>query len=208
MPIGPAGGTATFRNLPRAKRERIIAAAIDEFGRRNVEEAKISNIVRQAGIPRGSLYQYFDSKEDLYVYLFEMLRAERSEYVKPAFELYKTRPFLEFFEEFYSRDSSFLLRHPKHIELGKVLYSNAHGVSLGLIRTIQGRYRDRFLVGIEYDKEVGRMRADIDSAVLADLCTHFVTDVFIFQNLSERLSLNAVRRHLVGTLDIIRRGVT
>ena len=202
-----AATTATFRNLPSAKRERIINAAIDEFSQRNVEEAKLSNIVRQAGIPRGSIYQYFPSKEDLYVYIFESLRGARYEYERPAFELYKTQPFLTFFEEFYYRDSSYLLRHPKHIELGKVMYSHARGVSMGLIRAIQKRYRDTFLVGIDYDKEHGRMRPDLDATALADLCTHFVTDVFIFQNLSEVVSQSGMKRHLIGTLDIIRRGV-
>jgi hypothetical protein len=47
----------------------------------------------------------------------------------------------------------------------------------------------------------------MDSSVLADLCVHFVTDIFIFQNLSARLSMNGVRKHLKGTMDIIRRGI-
>ncbi|MDR1387625.1 MAG: TetR/AcrR family transcriptional regulator [Propionibacteriaceae bacterium] len=200
--------TQTFRNLPDAKRERVLAAAIDEFSQRSVEDAKISNIVRQAGIPRGSLYQYFANKEDIYIYVFETLRERRLEFVKPAFEYYKTSPFLVFFENFYARDAEFLIQHPKHIELGKIMYSHARGVSLGLIQTLQTRYRDIFLIAIEHDKEHGRIRLDVDSAVLVDLCVHFVTDVFIFQNINQRLSLNGVRKHLTGTLDIIRRGIT
>ncbi|MDR1213789.1 MAG: TetR/AcrR family transcriptional regulator [Propionibacteriaceae bacterium] len=199
--------TQTFHNLPAAKRERVLNAAIEEFSQRSVEEAKISNIVRQAGIPRGSLYQYFATREDLYVYVFETLRERRQESAKPAFKHYKSSPFLTFFEDFYTRDAEFLIHHPKHIELGKVMYSHARGVSLGLIQGIQTRYRDIFLIAIEHDKEKGRIRPDVDSPVLTDLCVHFMTDVFIFQNISQRLSLNGVRKHLKGTLDIIRRGI-
>jgi AcrR family transcriptional regulator len=199
--------TQTFHNLPREKRERVLAAAVDEFSQRNVEEAKISNIVRQAHIPRGSLYQYFETKEDLYVYIFESLREQRTQFVRPAFEYYKTSPFVTFFEHFYTLDSEFLIHHPKHIDLGKVMYSHAQGVSLGLIQSIQRRYRDIFLVAIDYDKENGRIRQDVDPPVLADLCVHFMTDVFIFMNLSRQLSLGSVQKHLAGTLSIIRHGI-
>jgi len=199
--------TPTFRNLPQAKQDRILMAAETEFSQRNVDNAVVSNIVRDAGIPRGSFYQYFASKDDLYVYCFETLREERRRYVEPAFTYYKTQPFLDFFEQFYVRDSSFLLRHPLHIEMGKVMYSHARGVSLGLIQGVQRRYKDIFLVGIDYDRENGRMRKDINAVVLADLCVHFVTDVFIFQNLTELLSLTSMETHFRATVDIIRHGV-
>jgi len=200
--------TPTFLRLPPEKQDRILAAAATEFAQRNVDAAVVSNIVRDAGIPRGSFYQYFLGKDDLYVYIFETYRARRRVYVEPAFAAYKTRPFLDFFEQFYLRDSSFLLSHPQHIEMGKVMYSHARGVSLGLIRSVQRRYKDIFLVGIAYDQEVGRMRPDIDASALADLCVHFVTDVFVFQNLTEHLSLDSVMTHFRATADIIRRGVS
>ncbi|MDR0875760.1 MAG: TetR/AcrR family transcriptional regulator [Clostridiales Family XIII bacterium] len=199
--------TQTFRNLPRGKRDKVLAAAINEFSLRNVDEAKFSNIVKDAGIPRGSIYQYFDSKDDLYVYAFEALREQRGEFAKPAFEDYKTKPFLEFFERYYTLDSEFLLRHPQHIDMGKVLYSHARGVSLGLIQAIKARYNDIFIIGIDYDKDHGRMRPDVNGAVLADFCIHLMTDIFIFQNITERMSLSSVKKHLAGTMEIIRRGV-
>ena len=40
----------------------IIDAAINEFSLRSYDEAKISNIIRDSKIPRGSLYQYFIDK--------------------------------------------------------------------------------------------------------------------------------------------------
>ncbi|MCL2737180.1 MAG: TetR/AcrR family transcriptional regulator [Propionibacteriaceae bacterium] len=193
--------------MPPEKQERVLAAAIAEFSQRNVEQANISNIVRQAGISRGSFYQYFDSKDDLYVYMFETLRHRRSEYTQPAFKYYKTHPFLEFFEHFYLLDSQFLLRHPLHIELGKIMYSHAHGVSLGLIEAVQRRYCDIFLIAIAHDQDAGRIRADIDTRLLADLCTHFMTDIFIFQNFQRRMSLTEVEEHLHGTIGIIRHGI-
>lgn len=55
----------TFFNLQEEKKNKIIKAAKDEFERVSIEHASIKNIVEQAGIARGSFYQYFESKEDL-----------------------------------------------------------------------------------------------------------------------------------------------
>jgi AcrR family transcriptional regulator len=37
-----------------------------------MHEASISNIVKEAEIPRGSFYQYFEDKEDVFVYVLEV----------------------------------------------------------------------------------------------------------------------------------------
>lgn len=62
---------ATFFNLPLEKREMILKAAKLEFSRALLDEASIANIIKQAEIPRGSFYQYFDGKLDLFMYLVD-----------------------------------------------------------------------------------------------------------------------------------------
>lgn len=59
----------TFTNLPPAKRDRIIDAALDEFAAHPLQSASVNRIVRAAGIAKGSFYQYFEGLEDLYRYL-------------------------------------------------------------------------------------------------------------------------------------------
>lgn len=59
----------TFFNLPADKRHRIVELAIDEFAERPYHEASLSRIVTRAGIAKGSIYQYFDNKLDLYRWL-------------------------------------------------------------------------------------------------------------------------------------------
>lgn len=61
----------TFYHLPREKQDTLIHAAKIEFSRVALHEASVANIIKTAGIPRGSFYQYFDDKEDLYYYLLE-----------------------------------------------------------------------------------------------------------------------------------------
>lgn len=199
--------TPTFLKLSEEKQERILQAAVKEFGVRNVHEANLSNIIKDADIARGSLYQYFPKKDDLYIYVFDTLRARRSEYVQPAFDLYKKAPFLRFYETFYLRDSEYLLQHPTHIALGQQLYSNSYGVSRGLIQRLQSRYKEIFIIGIEYDKERGEIDANVDTSCLSDLCVHFVTDIFIYQSIYSQLSMANIRDHCQKTLYIIEHGL-
>lgn len=63
----------TFFNLPENKRNRIIDAAIDQFSKSPYRNVTVDNIVNNAGIPKGSFYQYFQNKDDLYIYLFTEL---------------------------------------------------------------------------------------------------------------------------------------
>jgi AcrR family transcriptional regulator len=61
----------TFFNLPAAKRQAITEAAIDEFTAQPYAAASISRIVARAAIAKGSFYQYFADKQDLFLYLLD-----------------------------------------------------------------------------------------------------------------------------------------
>lgn len=63
--------TQTFFNLPEEKRKVLIDAAFKEFSRASLADASISNIIKEACIPRGSFYQYFDDKADIFFYILE-----------------------------------------------------------------------------------------------------------------------------------------
>ena len=58
----------TFFKLSEEKRRRILGAAGEEFTTVPYSEASINRIVKNAQIPRGSFYQYFEDKEDLFFY--------------------------------------------------------------------------------------------------------------------------------------------
>lgn len=54
--------------LPKdeAKRQRIIAAAIQVFARDGLSNGKIATIAEKAGIGKGTVYEYFGSKEEIF----------------------------------------------------------------------------------------------------------------------------------------------
>ncbi len=64
--------TNTFFNLSEEKKNKIIKAANKEFARVPLEQASIKNIVEDAEIARGSFYQYFEDKQDLFEYIMSL----------------------------------------------------------------------------------------------------------------------------------------
>lgn len=72
----------TFLNLPEEKRKVIVDAAIEEFAEYGLENASTNRIVANSGISKGSFYQYFEDKQDVFMYLLSVLEQEKLEYFK------------------------------------------------------------------------------------------------------------------------------
>jgi AcrR family transcriptional regulator len=49
-----------------ARREAILAAALDEFSKRGFEAARLDDVARRAGVAKGTIYLYFRDKESLF----------------------------------------------------------------------------------------------------------------------------------------------
>jgi len=72
----------TFLNLPEEKRGVIINAAVDEFAEYGLENASTNKIVANSGISKGSFYQYFEDKKDVFMYLVTLLEQEKLDFFK------------------------------------------------------------------------------------------------------------------------------
>lgn len=65
-----------FTELDNGKQERIIDAALKEFAEHGYENGSTNRIVNKCGISKGSLFKYFENKEDLYFYLIDTVSAQ------------------------------------------------------------------------------------------------------------------------------------
>jgi AcrR family transcriptional regulator len=72
----------TFFNLLEDKRKRIIDSAILEFSKVHYNKVTVDSIVNGAQIPKGSFYQYFRNKDDLYQYIFNEIGSEKKDILK------------------------------------------------------------------------------------------------------------------------------
>lgn len=133
----------TFFNLAKEKQERILSAARIEFSRADLKDASVNQIIKLADIPRGSFYQYFEDKEDLYFYYLSNLGKQTKMNFETAFkesrgdffvavELFSTTfmtmilegPDKEFYGhvftgmDFHSSDKALPFNHPPHPHRG------------------------------------------------------------------------------------------
>ncbi len=87
----------TFNNLSNDKKQIIFEAAVQEFSTRRFSEASINQIVKTAEISRGSFYQYFKDKEDIYLYMMTEIGKEKMEIIKGVGSF---NPDADFFEAY------------------------------------------------------------------------------------------------------------
>jgi len=65
-----------FKICPE-KQRRVLDASKMEFSEHVFEDASINHVIKNADISRGSFYQYFDDKKDLYFFLLKEIMRER-----------------------------------------------------------------------------------------------------------------------------------
>lgn len=58
-----------FYKLPPDQQQAILRAALDEFATHGFSTASLNRIIDAAGISKGSMYYYFDSKAELYAHV-------------------------------------------------------------------------------------------------------------------------------------------
>lgn len=58
----------TFNRLDEDKKEKVLRSAIYEFRQKGFDHATVDAIAANAGVAKGSIYQYFDDKKELLLY--------------------------------------------------------------------------------------------------------------------------------------------
>lgn len=154
----------TFFNLPDAKREAITEIAIEEFAEHAYGDVSISRIVARAGIAKGSFYQYFDDKDDLYGYLLQLI-VERK---RAMFSLDHPDPqhvgVFEYLRWIAANGARFEQANPKLSRLAYRAFSaNTMPQSFQAISQRETKAFYRRLVAL------GQTQGDISSAINADL---------------------------------------
>lgn len=61
-----------FDRIPSKKREKILSVAVEEFANNGYNNANVNTIAKKANVSVGSLYKYFDAKEDIFLTVVHM----------------------------------------------------------------------------------------------------------------------------------------
>ena len=103
----------TFFNLPDEKREVIIYAAMDEFAEYGLETASTNRIVANSGISKGSFYQYFEDKQDVFMFLLTLLEQEKMGFFKDKRPPSMNMDTFEYFRWMIKTGMEFNSAHPR-----------------------------------------------------------------------------------------------
>jgi AcrR family transcriptional regulator len=156
----------TFFNLKPEKRERILRSAVAAFNEHGFTEANIGAIAQSAGVAKGSMYQYFEDKRELFIYcvtwsleyLMEKIKTRMGSGEYDLFEYYSTDISLgiELVKE--ERDLAFFAQD---VFLGKFKTMPEDS-----IKEMQRVSDDYILEMIKVGQEKGNLRRDIDENLL------------------------------------------
>jgi AcrR family transcriptional regulator len=158
----------TFFNLNEEKQENIMRTAINEFSNHGFEKGNIGEIAKSAGVAKGSMYQYFENKKELFLYSvqwsIELFMKKYHKY------LVFTDKEINFFDYLYEtskaliiqmRDERELVIFIQDVFLGK--YKNLTDESMEYMTKVSDEYMLQY---IRQGKENGYIRKDIDDKLL------------------------------------------
>jgi AcrR family transcriptional regulator len=106
--------TVTWSRLGADRRAAVVNAAEAEFAAHGFSAGSLNVIARRAGVAKGSLFQYFADKRDLYAFITDVgsqrVRAYMEEQIA---RLDPTRPFFEFLTDLFDVWVAYFAEHPR-----------------------------------------------------------------------------------------------
>ena len=155
----------TFHNLPEKKRNTIIDAAIEEFADYGLENASTNRIVEKSGISKGSFYQYFEDKQDVFDYLLTVVEQQKMEFFNKSRPPDNRMDTFEYFRWMTRTGLEFSSSHPRLVQaISRIMFSEGQyfGAKYSYIR-------ERTVLGLRKLIEQAVERGEMDPSVNVDL---------------------------------------
>jgi AcrR family transcriptional regulator len=194
----------TFLNLDETKRKRVFDAAVDEFSQRRFSEASINQIVKNAGISRGSFYQYFKNKEDLYLYVLKQIGKEKLDIISRVGELKPDADFFEGYLYMFRTALEWSIAKPEYYRIGMLMeFDDSHFVS-----ELRKVLPEGFLMlkgMVEKDMQLGRIRDDVDPDLVVDII--YILNLHLLVQYFQQDNREELTKNVSEVIRIIKEGI-
>lgn len=158
----------TFFNLPEDKRNLINSAAVHEFSQANYNTASINQICRRSNVAKGSFYQYFTDKLDLYVYIMALAIEEKIKFFSTVISEFHTLTLSEQFRLLFLKGVEFAKKHPQYAALGeRFSEENDESAKSAVIKEGDKQSESLFMQMIQNAKTKGEIDSRVDSLALS-----------------------------------------
>lgn len=153
--------TETFLNLSKDKREAFIAVALKEFADNNYDSASINQIVKELQIARGSVYQYFTDKLDLWLYLKVYSENQKVTYIQSV-DRNRYPDFWTYYEDLFIKGFGFDRECPLCSRLlYRIAYKESSKDVAQYIDDWKGKAREMFTIWVENEKVNGSISQQV-----------------------------------------------
>ncbi len=197
---------ATFENLPSDKQRHIKDTALEIFNEKGYARVTVRDIVHRAKISRGSFYQYFEGKGDLFRTIVADAQRIKLAYLRPTLAKLEGRPFLEALVEVFEDALSYLRDYPEHATLGHLLYHSSEVELLPLVKELDAQGILTPLHYLRRDKEAGRLREAVDIETAARIIYNLLGRE-LMQGVVEGRSDDELRKLATTYVDILSYGL-
>lgn len=189
----------TFHNLPEEKKKRIVESAVAEFVDFSFDQASTNRIIELSGISKGSFYQYFDDKKDLYKYVIKLLGEEKMKYVTPVLLNPFNHQFFEVIHDTFQSGIQFARENPDYFKIGVRLMQNKdHPIYIEIMGENKNLAIAYYKKLLEMGISSGELREDIDLEFIASLIYNmslYIVEYDINQEIDD------LEKQVIGTLD-------
>lgn len=202
----------TFYNLQDEKRNKIIESAIDEFSQNLYVNASITKIAEKSGVAKGSMYQYFYDKKDLYKFILDMIGQQKLEYMKDVIAQKDQIDFISFMRLLFKNGLEFAINNPLLATIGNNFIKEQYSeIREEILRESQARSNLFFAEIINRAKERGDIRNEVDSEIGAYIIYHFNNALLDWIDLSrisqgDRVSIDDYVDKVERLLEIMKYG--
>jgi TetR/AcrR family acrAB operon transcriptional repressor len=139
------------------RRAQILQAAAAVYARQGIDGARMDDIVAEAGLSKGTLYWYFDSKDDITIALFNEMISGEFELLRQLLDAEGT--VIERLERFFDVHASILQANPMSGKLGIEFYAIAG--KLDKVHELVRRYYDEFVEAVLTLVKQGEERGEL-----------------------------------------------
>lgn len=158
----------TFLNLSEDKKEQIITAAIDELYQNGYQKTSIAKIIEKAGIPRGSFYQYFEDKKDLYKFIIiDVIGSKKHNYASSVLVDIDNTDFIEIIKQLFVSGINFYKDYPKLAAIATDLITLRDAKLKSEILGDSEKLGNEYFINLINNKKAkGEIDSNIDSEML------------------------------------------
>jgi len=198
--------TKRFEKISPEKRAAILEAARDEFSRNGFEQSSLNEILKTAGISKGSFYYYFEDKVDLYATTITEALGPYLIRLDEVCNVDTPDAYWEELEDYIRETVEELYRNPELIRLGKGLVQlKMSSLQPQGITDLVTLSRSKIATLVERGRRAGAITTDIPDDLLVNILTGIdeALDYWSFEHV-ETLSLLDVEGHTLFFLKLFK----